>query len=297
MMHEVPKNILAATDFSETADKAGGLARELARRFEAHLHVLHAVILLDDPHLEKERRNQLEEILTGEDEARRRALEESYEEQHGIEITPHMVRGIAPGEVIVESAGNFGCDLIIMGTHGRRGLSHLLLGSVAERVVRTSKIPVLTSRVDADINPEGISKILVPHDFSEASDAAVRQAVAWAEVLGAKVTLFHVVEPVVYPEFYSVDVMSEELMDSIVVRSEDALKEAADALEGNVPTNTRVEVGRAAETIVDFADPDEFDLVIMATRGLSGLEHVLLGSVAESVLRRCRVPMLAIPGS
>ena len=58
-----------------------------------------------------------------------------------------------------------------------------------------------------------------------------------------------------------------------------------------------VEVGRAASTIVDFADPTKFDLVIMATRGLSGIEQVLLGSVAESVLRRCEIPLLAVPSS
>ena len=54
-------------------------------------------------------------------------------------------------------------------------------------------------------------------------------------------------------------------------------------------------VGVGADGAGDFADPDRFDLVIMATRGLSALEHALLGSVAESVLRRCRVPMLAVP--
>jgi len=295
-MSETPKTILSATDFSETAANAGVLARELARRFSAHLHILHAVILLDDPHLDKDRSNQLEELLKSEDEVRRRVLEESIEEQYGVDITPHMVRGIAPGEVIVETAESLGCGLIVMGTHGRRGLSHFFLGSVAERVLRTSKIPVLTVRGDVVINPDGISKILVPHDFSDASDTAVRQAAIWASSLGARLTLLHVVEPVVYPEFYSVDVLSEELTERLVARSEDALRKTAAEFESGCDVDFRVEIGRAAETIADLAGPDDFDLVVMATRGLSGLEHVLLGSVAESVLRRCRVPMLAIPG-
>ena len=117
----------------------------------------------------------------------------------------------------------------------------------------------------------------------------------WADALGAEITLLHVVEPVVYPEFYSVDVISDDLMERLVERSERALGAAAKDLLGKA--RTTVEVGRAANTIVDFADPERFDLVIMATRGLSALEHALLGSVAESVLRRCRIPMLAVPAS
>jgi len=295
-MSSLPTKILSATDFSETAEKAGILALDLARRFEAHLDMLHVVVLLEDPYLEKECLNQLEELLTSGDDARRKVLEESCEDQHGIDITPHLIRGIAPGEVIVETAGTLGCDLIVMGTHGRRGLSHLLLGSVAERVVRTTSSPVLTVRADAVINPDGIRRILVPHDFSEASSTAVLHAAAWAGALDAEITLLHVVEPVVYPEFYSVDVLSDDLMGRLVERSQEALGKAAAELPANLEVKLTVEVGRAADTITHQADPGNFDLVIMATRGLSGLEHVFLGSVAESVLRRCRVPMLAVPG-
>ncbi len=295
-MSHLPKQILAATDFSETADQAGTLARDIAQRFDAHLHMLHVVVLLDNPHLEKDRRDQLQELLLSGDEARRKVLEETYEEQHGVDITPHLIRGIAPGEVIVETAGTLGCGLIVMGTHGRRGISHLLLGSVAERVVRTASSPVLTVRADAVINPKGMQRILVPHDFSEASSAALLHAAAWAEALDAEITLLHVVEPVVYPEFYSVDVLSDDLMGRLVERSQGALGKAAAELPADLEVKLMVEVGRAADTINHLADPENFDLVIMATRGLTGLEHVLLGSVAESVLRRCRVPMLAVPG-
>jgi nucleotide-binding universal stress UspA family protein len=296
-MSHLPRKILTATDFSEAADQAGALARDLARRFEAHLHIVHVIVLLDNPHLDRDRRDELQELLASGDDARRRVLEEKYEEQHGVDITPHLIRGVVPDEVIVETAGTLGCDLIVMGTHGRRGISHLLLGSVAERVVRTTASPVLTVRAEAVINPQGIRRILVPHDFSEASSAAVLHAVTWAKALDAEITLLHVVEPVVYPEFYSVDVLSDDLMVRLVERSREALGKAAADLPADLEVNLKVEVGRASDTINDNADPEFFDLVIMATRGLSGLEHVLLGSVAESVLRRCRVPMLAIPGA
>lgn len=295
-MAGVPTSILAATDFSEAAERAATLARALSRSFDAHLHMLHVVVILDDAYLEKEHRRQLAELTAGADDARRTVMENDADARKGIHITPHLVRGLAPGETIVETASNLASDLIVTGTHGRRGLSHLLLGSVAERVVRTSSVPVLTVRSDAAINPEGIKRILVPHDFSDASTTAIRTAAAWASALDAEITLLHVVEPVVYPEFYSIDVLPDDLMGRLIARSEEALQRAAVDLAGAIPTHTTVAVGRAADTITNFVDPEKYDLVVMATRGLSGLEHVLLGSVAESVLRRCRVPMLTVPG-
>jgi len=294
-MTDMPQTILTATDFSKPAERACDFARDLSRRFQAQLHLLHVVVIFEDPHLEEDHLHRLEELVASGNDARLRDLENGSEVQPGLDVTPHMVRGLAPAEVIVETASNLGCELIVMGTHGRRGLPHLLLGSVAERVLRTSTVPVLTVRGDADTKLEGTPKILVPHDFSEASAAAVRSAAVWADALGAEITLLHVVEPVVYPEFYSVDVISDDLMERLVERSERALGAASKDLLGKA--RTTVEVGRAANTIVDFADPERFDLVIMATRGLSALEHALLGSVAESVLRRCRIPMLAVPAS
>jgi nucleotide-binding universal stress UspA family protein len=294
-MTAVPKSILNATDFSKTAEHAGDLARELARRFEAEFHLVHVNVILEDPHLEERHRQRLDELVATGDEARRKELENGPNDVPGLEVIPHMVRGLAPAEAIVESASNIASDLIVMGTHGRRGLTHLLLGSVAERVVRTSPVPVLTVRADADIVLEGTPRILVPHDFSDASADAVRRAAAWANALKAEITLLHIVEPVVYPEFYSVDVLSDDLMERLVARSEKALRTASEQLLGGMEAAIRVEVGRAADTIVHQADRDDFDLVVMATRGLSGLEQVLLGSVAESVLRRCEVPLLAVP--
>jgi nucleotide-binding universal stress UspA family protein len=293
-MNAPPRNILAATDFSETAERAAALAGILALRFSADLHLLHVVVLDEYSNLDEGGRDQLEQLRATSEERRRELLEKSSG-NHDVSVTPILVRGIDPDEVIVETASDLGCDLIVMGTHGRRGLSHLFLGSVAERVVRMSPAPVLTLRADAVVEPDGVTRILVPYDFSGASAEALRQAAVWADALNAQITLLHVVEPVVYPEFYSVDILPDNLMMRLTTRSEEALdKAAAELLDGRGCT-TLVEVGRAADTIVNLADPERFDLVVMATRGLSGLEHVLLGSVAESVLRRCRVPMLTVP--
>jgi universal stress protein A len=104
-----------------------------------------------------------------------------------------------------------------------------------------------------------------------------------------------VVEPVVYPEFYSVDLLPDDTMSQVTERANQELDSAADQLLGGIETTAEIQIGRAAETIVGRAKPGDFDLVIMGKRGLSALEHLIMGSVAESVLRRCKIPMVAVP--
>jgi nucleotide-binding universal stress UspA family protein len=155
-------------------------------------------------------------------------------------------------------------------------------------------MPVLTVRLDA-VEPESIRRILVPYDFSDHSRQALAVATTWATSLGADLTLLHAVEPVVYPDFYAVDVMPGELTKRLLERSRTALSEIAaeHPVEGTEPT-VQVVAARAADAVLAAATPDACDLVVMGTRGLSGLEHLLLGSVAESVARRCPVPVLAV---
>lgn len=292
-MITTPERILVATDFSPAAELAQRLAMDLARAFEAELHVVHVQVLLDDPHLEERHQHELDRLLESSEQRRRLALEVPSAEGQ-VPIHTHLIRGLSASEAIVETAGDQACDLIVMGTHGRRGFTHLLLGSVAEHVVRTSRVPVLTVRPDTILRSSGIRRILVPHDFSDHSTRALRVAAEWARKLEATVTLLHAVEPVVYPEFYAVDLLPDEMIGRLRTRSEDALERAAqEHLEG-IDVHAEVVVGRAGDTIVAEAASENHDLVVMGTRGLSGLEHLLLGSVAESVLRRCALPLLAV---
>ena len=143
------KNILVATDFSEPSDAALTYGRALARNFEATLHVLHVVGNVSTavygaeayfaavPQLQQEiedvARTRLDELLIDNDEQplpTRRVL-----------ITSH-----APALAIVDYAKRERIDLIVTGTHGRGAVAHFLMGSVAERVVRTAPCPVLTVR-------------------------------------------------------------------------------------------------------------------------------------------------------
>jgi len=142
------KRVLVATDFSDAADAAFAYGREIARTFGATLEVLHVVenvyaslavegFAAADPDLqqslEEAARKRLNEVLCDEDRAE-------------LHAKPVILVSSAPAFAIATYARDAGIDLVIMGTHGRRGVAHFLMGSVAERVVQIAPCPVLTVR-------------------------------------------------------------------------------------------------------------------------------------------------------
>ena len=162
------KNVLVTTDFSEPSAVALRYGRELARMFGAKLHVLHvadsllaapgveyypAPLLHMQSDIESVARKQLDELITNEDRSM-------------LSVQPVVRTGPSAAAAIVEYAMKAGVDLIVMGTHGRTGLSHVIMGSVAERVVRTAPCPVLTVRyperdfVREEVRPEAVSAAL-----------------------------------------------------------------------------------------------------------------------------------------
>ena len=292
-MNGIPRSIMVPTDFSTTAEHAIRCARLLAATFDAEIHLVHVRILLEGQLQNEELQRQMDRIDEQNDEHTRELLGEQAE-QGRVVIHTHLIRGMSIADSLIESRRDLGCDLVVMGTNGRRGLRHLLLGSVAESLLRTADVPVITVREKAVSGDSPPRRFLVPHDFSDRSRAALDVARVWAKALAARVTLLHVVEPVVYPEFYAVDVMPDEVLDRIERQSRDVLAEAAALQLDGVDHTLEVVNGRAVDSIVEAADPACQDLVIMGTRGLSGLEHLLLGSVAEGIVRRSPIPVLTV---
>jgi universal stress protein A len=142
-------SILVPTDFSETADAALGYAKRLAGRLGASLHLLH---VFRDPYAPALYAPEVYAPVPAEtrervlDDARARLAERlTADEEIYFRGTRTLVTGLAANQ-IVKYAADHGTTLIVMGTHGRRGVAHLLLGSVAEHVVRTAPCPVLTIR-------------------------------------------------------------------------------------------------------------------------------------------------------
>ena len=143
------KNILVATDFGEAADSALSYGRELAGRFGATLHVLNVVENFYITTFGAESFAAVVPDMQRElEDASRRRLDEALIDSDGSGPPTKAVvmSSASPAYAIVDYAGEFHIDLIIMGTHGRGVLAHLMMGSVAERVVRLAPCPVLTVR-------------------------------------------------------------------------------------------------------------------------------------------------------
>ena len=287
-----PKHILVPIDFSPASDRALALASELAGPFEAELHLLHVRTVVDSLILSPDSLDEVERIFSMSDTRTRETLERSAA---GIDVPTHchIERGIVPADAIIKATAEHHCDLVIMGTNGRRGLKSLIVGSVAKEVVHRSPVPVLTTREETGrtFPPQ---KILVAYDSSEDSLQAVLLAAEWAKLLPAEITLIHAMEPVTYPDFYAHYTLREVHLKRLGQRCHEALTEVAMAHLGAVTHDTTVIYAQAANGISEYASEHDFDLVVLATRGHSGIAHALFGSVAERVTQLSEVPVLTV---
>jgi nucleotide-binding universal stress UspA family protein len=158
------KRILVATDFSEPSDSALMYGRELADRFGATLYVLHVAQNIYISSFGAENYAAMAPGLQEqiEDEARRRVNELLIDsDQSGPPTVPAILTAASPAFAIVDYAKEHDIDLIVMGTHGRGALAHLVMGSVAERVVRLAPCPVLTVRHHAHdfVRPDALAAV------------------------------------------------------------------------------------------------------------------------------------------
>lgn len=292
------RKIVYATDFSTCSENAFPIAVGLAARYGAELHMLHAIVLhADDPHDPAHHFPEPDELY----QRMRRTAEASMAsaaeggEMPEVSIVRAQVRGISPAPVILEYAEEQGADLIVMGTHGRRGLRHLLLGSVAEEVVRLAECAVLTVREDAATDADGFRQILVPMDYSQSSEAALRYAREIGSVEGAKLHLLHVLEVGTYPDFYF-PVQASQMFDmpELKKKAVENLQQRLERDGGGIEAEVQVELGHPAQNIVEYAERLGIDLIVIASHGRTGLERALLGSVAEGVVRRSKTPVLIV---
>jgi len=234
-----------------------------------------------------------------------------------VEIVEAVLRDVAAGPAILNYAEENNIDLIALGTHGRRGIRRFLLGSVAEEVVRRANRPVLTVRgsdqhEDVAVPPlSTLSRILVPIDFSDPSREALLHAQAIADMFGANVDVLHVVQQTMHPAFYvggvtdirDIDPNIEEKVKARVMEFIDEtlrIPEVADgpASSASPRTSSQVEphmvIGSVDMEVPGFIEEHDTNLVVMSTKGQTGLDRVLLGSVAEKIVRQARCPVLTV---
>jgi nucleotide-binding universal stress UspA family protein len=286
------KKILLPTDFSESAEQALRQAVALALISKAELHIFHAVLLhAEDPqHLQTVLKGYSEHI----DEEARKILEEKSGEigNRGLDVSFSTARGVSPFEAIMEAVDNIKPDLIVMGTHGRTGVGRLILGSVAEKVLRHSPTSVLTVRKDSAVIGESddSKRVLVPVDFTDFSRRALEVATSFLSEKDS-LTLVHVVASPIYPSFYAGDITNLfEVDPELPSRIKTSLEEWL----GDRPGEIVVTEGDAADEILKTAEKTRAGLIVMGSRGLSGADHLLMGSVTERIVRTSPVPVLTV---
>jgi nucleotide-binding universal stress UspA family protein len=220
--------------------------------------------------------------------------------RRGIAVTTRVATGI-PSEEVITAARAEDSDLIVVGTRGKTGLAHILLGSTAERVIRGAPCPVLAVRTEpVDIEQEGsgsrpvtLERILVPVDFSDCSLDALEYAAVVAQQAEASLTLVHVLEPVTYGLDFTLD--QSKTRHSEVESWRKRLEELASSLRAfHISVESRLWGGLPVDSILDAAQTLPCDLIVMGTHGRRGISHAISGSVAEAVLRKARVPVLTV---
>jgi nucleotide-binding universal stress UspA family protein len=299
------RTILVPTDFSAPALKALMYAGALGKKFRAKLHLVHVDdVGIDDPMVGS---------FYGLDAEIGKKLGQRLQRIAAECATPvpasrcHVRIGRAYYQVCRE-ARKLKADLIITSTHGFTGLKRVLMGSTAERIVRYAPCPVLIVReherdfvrVQSGVAGEfslELKKILVPVDFSVHSDHALRYAIGWARRLGASVAVLHIVRP---QYFAAMDAYAAcnlaAIMDALRESAETQMRELVRQTPwAGVPFQAKVMVGLPGRVIGEFAAGIEADLIVTSTHGRTGLKHVLMGSVAEQVVRYSRSAVLVVP--
>lgn len=303
-MHKLNK-ILFPVDLSPCSAAAARYAFAIAKAFGATIEAIHAYV--PPPYVSPGVMVQLshdsrESLATYamrelEDELRsfleRRSLP-------GVPISSQVMPGSAY-ECIMETIEGGGYDLVVMGTHGYTGIKHFLLGSVTQRVVRHSDIPVMTIRHDGSEEDEReitLKRILVPVDFSSGSRAAFELARYLAKRLDAALDVVHV--------YYTpkgdygrmlVKVPADQGMRALGEVVETQARAELDAFigqidDGSYPIQVRLTHGKPYARIISLVEEQAHDLVVIGTHGRTGLSRLVMGSVTEKVVRFAPCPVV-----
>jgi len=213
-----------------------------------------------------------------------------------LNIKHEIVRGYSAPSAILGYINQHEFDLVVIGTHGRSGLEHFLIGSVAEKVVRYAPCPVLTIAQGATIK-EQFKNILLPFDFSEHTMQALRTALELAQLNQAQLELFYVIDEDVHPALYSWGMKSVlDIVPDIKAKAEARMDEILKELKtpAEVTVKKTVVAGVPHKEISRYAEEGDFDLIIMASHGLVGLDRFLLGSTTERIIRSVHRPILTL---
>jgi nucleotide-binding universal stress UspA family protein len=294
--------IMVPLDGSAFAEQGLPLAVSIAQRADAQLHLVavRAKLPLDADRTAEEEYlvgigAQLESLRPG-----RISTRVLTNEARALEYPPPSSAAIA--ETLVEHAAAEGVGLIVLTTHGRGGLMRAWLGSVADRLIRGSRSPVLAVRpVDeafglAASADRGFGHILIPLDGSRAAEQAIPVAQAAGKLFGAHYTMLRVVSPLTWepgtspygaPSWTSAPPMSTDAAVAYLDSVAEPMREEQVAVTTTVVYGTSV-----AAAIVEHGEEHAADLIVLTTSGAGGVRRLLLGSVADKVVRSGSIPVL-----
>jgi nucleotide-binding universal stress UspA family protein len=297
------QNIIVPIDFSKMSVEAIQIARQLARRFGASIHLTHVrefnyatdFVAPVPPMV------PFSFMPYDGEPAALNELKKVARECDVPSASCDVLGGAPPFDEICRLVQTIPADLVVMRTHGRTGLKHVFLGSTAERVVQHSSCPVLVTR-DRTLHANNGSRfrirtILVPVDFSNCSREGLRYAIAFAKEFGARIILLHATYlGYIYAAegtgLYDIPGLQKAARKT----AERKMRELVRSVNfGNVKFETVFTEGSPVVDICAFAKDHDVDLIITSTHGLTGFTHVLIGSIAEQVVRRAPCSVLVVP--
>jgi len=290
------KRMLVPLDGSELSEIVLSYVKELANRLQLEVTLFHVcnpkedeMTPLREAYIEHKAEIFMRQLKSGQEKKNIKP------EGKKVQVKGEFAIG-SPAEEILHYAEKNNIDLILMTTHGRSGFKRWLLGSVADKVLSSSKLPVwlVPARVAEEIIYDKWPKrtILVPLDGSKLAESVLPHVIAltkqW-EPEPADVVLFGVCEPLAAEGTYflNIPLIMEEL-ENYLTKTEKQLKDAG--------FSVRVEIrrGKPAEKIVDFVNENSINLIIMSTHARSGLGRWSFGSVTAKVLRDSTRPIFLV---
>lgn len=281
--------ILVPTDFSDLSLKAIEVASKYASIFDGKISLMHShipITELDEPYaigMSSKIYQDYEEIEESIRKKLKKISDEHLDDKYKGDILVHIGN---PAQSVVEVSEDH--DIIILSTHGRTGFSRFLLGSVAEKVLRMSKIPVMVVENDSEVGH--FENILVTTDFSENAVAAYPKALELAKKTGGSVDILHILS---FDQFEddetdpSIKKIREQRMKLIE-------KEYFHELGDRVKSYTLVSDDSPHEAILKYTKSTPYNLIVMSTVGKTGINYLMMGSTTANVVRHVETAVLSV---
>lgn len=281
--------ILCAFDFSEASTRALEHAVALAEKTGAKLVLLHVhePWVLGAPEIGASAMEIDQQIFESFEVRMRERVATLRARLPHVEGT--VVRGFAP-RWIVAHADALGADLVVMATTGHSEIVHVVLGSVADRVLRTLQRPLLLVPSDGRAVAAIPRRILVPTDFSAPAKAAVRKAIEWSRALGAEVEVIHAYDLAAYA--LRNPALADDLRRAVAATVSEELASIGDGH----PVSARAVESDPPRAILDASEAGGVDLIVMGATGRSALS-AMIGGVTDKIVRGSRVPVLVVRAS